>query len=314
MTADLFMRDESGQPVPGSLMSRSDGPATRWSPTAVRRPQCVPCQGRPVKLPPFLGANAAMNDAQDKGTISIGLVHEALLVATARNLDIAGVLQQAGSEEKLLGAPRARVPAVTYARLWAALADAMDDEFFGMDSHPMRRGSYRLMCHAVLSCTTLGHALQRMLSFLRAVLDDLRGELYCEGEHAWIRLHDHGTPRRMFTYATWLMLVHGLACWLVRKRIPLLEASFRCSEPADVFDYRTRFCETPIFNAPVTQVRLDSKLLGLKVVETEANVRAFLRDAPANVLVKYRNEASISSMVRRRLRTLEPVMHFPPRS
>ncbi|WP_066340422.1 AraC family transcriptional regulator [Azohydromonas lata] len=247
-----------------------------------------------------------MNDARDKGTISMGLVHEALLVATARNLDTAAMLRQAGIEEGLLGAPRARVPAVTYARLWAALADAMDDEFFGMDSHPMRRGSYRLMCHAVLGCTTLGHALQRMLSFLRVVLDDLRGELHCEGEHAWIRLHDHGPPRRMFTYATWLMLVHGLACWLVRKRIPLLEASFRCAEPADAGDYRVRFCETSIFNAPVTQVRIARPLLELKVVETEANVRAFLRDAPANVLVKYRNDVSISSMVRRRLRMLRP--------
>ena len=247
-----------------------------------------------------------MTAAQDKGTISMGLVHEALQVARERGLDLAAVLEQAGIDTGLLDAPRARVPALAYARLWAALADAMDDEFFGMDRHPMRRGSYRLMCHAVLSCDTLGHALQRMLGFLRAVLDDLHGELRVEGEDALLIVHDHGPPRRMFAYATWLMLVHGLACWLVRRRLPLLEASFRCPEPAEVADYRTRFCERATFGAPLTQVRFDAQLLALKVVESEDNLRAFLRGAPANLLVKYRNEASLSAAIRRRLRSQPP--------
>ena len=48
------------------------------------------------------------------------------------------------------------------------------------------------------------------------------------------------------------------------------------------------------------------KLLGLKLVESEANVHAFLREAPANLLVKYRNNASVSSLIRRRLRAQSP--------
>ena len=150
-----------------------------------------------------------MTEALDKGTISVGLVREAVLVAAERGLDLPAILQQAGIEPALLEAERARIPASVYAQLWAELADAMDDEFFGMDRHPMRRGSFRLMCHAALGCHTLGQALQRMFALLRAVLDDLRGELRCEGPHAWIVVHDTGAaPNRMFTYATWLMLVH----------------------------------------------------------------------------------------------------------
>jgi AraC-like DNA-binding protein len=236
----------------------------------------------------------------------VGLVHEALLGARQRGLDLGAVLAQARIDPRLLDAPRARVPALAYARLWAALADAMDDEFFGMDAHPMRRGSYRLMCHAVLGCDTLGRALQRMLTFLRAVLDDLRGELRLDGEHAVLLVHDQGPPRRMFTYATWLMLVHGLACWLVRRRLPLLEAQFRCPEPDDVADYRTRFCDAARFDAPVTLVRFEARLLALPVVESESTLPAFLRGAPANLLVKYRNEASLSAQIRRRLRGAEP--------
>lgn len=242
-----------------------------------------------------------------KGTVAAGLVHEALVVAAARGFDTGQILQAAGITPQWLASERARVPARAYAALWAALADAMDDEFFGMDRHPMRRGSYRLMCHAVLSCQTLGHALQRMLTFLRAVMDDLRGELQVQGDQARLILHDvAGPPNRMFAYATWLMLVHGLACWLVGRRLPLLQAHFRCAEPADVDDYRTRFCDAATFSAERTEVIFEARFLALKVIQSDATVGAFLREAPANLLVKYRNDASLSAQVRRRLRRLPP--------
>lgn len=247
----------------------------------------------------------------DKGTISIGLVHEAVQVARQRGLPVETMLSACGIPPEWLGLPLARVPADAYARLWAALADAMDDEFFGMDRHPMRRGSYRLMCQAALGSDTLGHALQRMLAFLRCVLDELHGELQREGDTARLVLHDTGGPHRMFAYATWLMLVHGLACWLVGRRLPLTSAGFRCAEPGDpaeVADYRTRFCEVARFDAPCTQVTFEARLLDLVPVQREATLRVFLREAPANLLVRYRNEASIALRIRRELRRLPPAL------
>jgi len=247
-----------------------------------------------------------MNDAQDKGTTSISLVREAILVATQRNLDVSAVLQHAGITAELLDVPRARVPALAFSRLWAALADLMDDEFFGLDSHPLRRGSYALMCHAVLHSHNLEHALRRMLKFLRAVLDDIHGELRCEGEHAVIVLHDDGRARRLFAYGTWFILVHGFACWLARRRIPLIEMRFRASPPSDDSDYRMRFCEDVTFSAEETLIRFDRSFLDLKLSGTEASLRAFLENAPANILVKYRNESSTTAQVRRRLRNQAP--------
>lgn len=251
-----------------------------------------------------------MTEDSYKGTISMHLVHEALQVAYERKLDISSILQKAGIEEGLLNVSKTRVTAIAYARLWAVLADVMDDEFFGMDQHPMRRGSYSLMCHSVLGCETLGHALQRILKFLRLVLDDLEGQVIVDGESYWIRLSDRGGIGRMFAYATWFMLVHGLACWLVGQRISLLEASFRCAEPCDVTDYRVRFSETAVFNAPFTQIRIDRKAADLKVIANKDSVRSFLRGAPANVLVKYRNDLSMSSAIRRQLRSL-PAEEWP---
>lgn len=247
-----------------------------------------------------------MANSGPKGTISIDLVHEALQVATARGIDATALLDRAGIGPDLMKAPKARVTAAAYAQLWAALADAMDDEFFGMDSHPMRRGSFRLMCQVAIRARTLERALHRMLTFLRTVLDDVRVELISEGDKAVLRVQDRGQPGRMFAYATLLILIHGLSCWLIRRRIPLLEASFRCPQPHAVDDYRTRFCTSATFDASITQVSFDARFLALKPVATELGLQSFLRGAPANLLVKYRDDASLAAVIRRRLRRQRP--------
>lgn len=244
--------------------------------------------------------------AQDKGTTSISLVHEALEGALRRQLDTAGVLQQARIDPELLTSPQARVSAAAFSRLWVALSDLLDDEFFGIDSHPMRRGSFRLMCQASIGSTSLEQALHRILKFLRLVLDDIYGELMLDGDCAVIVIHDHGVERRLFSYGTWLILVHGLLCWLGNRRIPIQALCFRPSRPADDSDYRMRFCEDIQFDAPTSRVRFDRSYLNLRVVQTQATLSTFMKESPASLLVKYRNEDSISVQVRMRLRGLDP--------
>jgi hypothetical protein len=73
---------------------------------------------------------------------------------------VALALENADIDLQLLDAPRARVSASSFALLWVESADLLDDEFFGIDSHPMRRGSFKLMCHALLNSNTLGQALK----------------------------------------------------------------------------------------------------------------------------------------------------------
>jgi AraC-like DNA-binding protein len=242
----------------------------------------------------------------EKGTISIAMVHEALAVYRARGMDVDAILSEAGIDAALLGQSEARVAADRYARLWHLIAQTMDDEFFGMDSHPMRVGSFALLCHAVLDCPTLGKALKRALDFFRLVMDDLHGELHQEGELARISLIDRTGPNRMFAYCTYLIILHGLACWLVGRRIPIDGASFRCAEPADSHDYRVRFCEQPLFDQPLTSITFDAALLELRVIQNKQTLREFLLEAPANLLVKYRNDEGLSARVRRQLRDTPP--------
>lgn len=69
--------------------------------------------------------------------LTAALVHEALYSARQRQLDLTSALANADIDPQLLNAPKARVSATAFARLWVEIADLLDDEFFGIDRHPL---------------------------------------------------------------------------------------------------------------------------------------------------------------------------------
>jgi AraC-like DNA-binding protein len=257
------------------------------------------------------GPRTPRRPANERGTIAGDFVEEALQCAERRGVARAGLLERAGINPATLAAPLARVSAAQYGRLWSAIADVLDDEFFGQDSHPMRRGSFTLLCHAALGSRDAGQALTRIAGFLRLVLDDLRCEIDTDTARVRIRLVDtaSGTlaPRPMFAYATAFIMIYGLLCWLVGRRIPVLAAHLRCPEPAASDEYRLMFCDAMFFDQPASYVDLAPDCATWPVVQTAGTLKVFLREAPANFIVKYRNPDSLAARIRRKLRQAPPV-------
>lgn len=241
-----------------------------------------------------------------KGTISIRFVAEALAEARRRGLDVPALTARAGFSAELLAMPLARVSPQQYGALWHALAAALDDEFFGMDSHPMRPGSFALLCHAVLDAKDLGHALARMLRFFALVLDDVTGRLDIADGRATLDLADRGPPARLFAHGTLFVIIHGLACWLVGRRLPILAATFCQRAPDHVAEYRLLFGESVRFEQPASSLVLDAAHLALAPVRDAKAAREFLLDAPANFLLKYRHQNGPTARVRAHLCRLPP--------
>ena len=264
---------------------------------------------RPDVTPTPTAPKTPRGQGNERGTIAGVLVEEALRCAERRGVARIEMLALAGIKPATLAAPLARVSAAQYGRLWSAVADALDDEFFGQDSHPMRRGSFALLCHAALGSRDGGQALTRIAGFLRLVLDDLQCEIDTDTARVRIRLADAdaAAPRPMFAYATAFIMIYGLLCWLVGRRIPVLAAHLRCPEPAASVEYRLMFCDAMFFDQPASYVDLAPDCVTLPVVQTAATVKVFLREAPANFIVKYRNPDSLAARIRRKLRQSPPV-------
>jgi hypothetical protein len=193
-----------------------------------------------------------------------------------------------------------RFPPTRYGALWLAIAAELDDEFFGMGARPMRSGSFTLLCHCVLHAPTLGHALRRALRFLDVVLDDPRGELVVRDGLAEIELGDAGAPRSAFAYRTYWIILHGIICWLVGRRIPIRLVDFRCAEPRRAPTTGFSSARRCVFTSHQPS-RLRQRPAEPADFAQRTALKQFLRAAPANILVRYRYDAGIAAAVRRRL-------------
>jgi AraC-like DNA-binding protein len=243
----------------------------------------------------------------EPGTVAICFVAAALEALRARRLNPEPLLSQVGLSASLLQMPQARISAQKYGQLWRLIAATLDDEFFGQDSRRMKVGSFAMLCHSVLGCKSLGHALERSLRFYALLLDDIQGTL-TRAEEARIALNERAgaAKHRPFAHEALLMMLHGVACWLVGRRIPILRARFSYAEPAYSAEYRLMYCTELEFDAPETAIFFDARYLDLPIVQNERSIKEFLRTAPENILVKYKNGSSLSARIRRRLRQCLP--------
>lgn len=242
------------------------------------------------------------------GTIAICFVAAALQSVRGRDLNADELLAKVGLSANLLQMPQARVSAEHYGALWRAIAAALDDEFFGQDSRRMKAGSFAMLCHAVLGCKTLGQALDRSLRFYALILDDISGSAERDAKEARIILHERvaDAGQRVFAHELLLMLLYGVSCWLVGRRIPILRTEFSYLEPAHSAEYRLMYCTDLRFSQPKTLLAFDAGHLDLPVVQNERSAKEFLRTAPENILLKYKNGSSLTARVRRRLRQFLP--------
>ncbi|WP_375738858.1 AraC family transcriptional regulator [Pseudomonas boanensis] len=243
----------------------------------------------------------------EKGTISVHLVNEALLVLRLRGLDASGLLDQAGIGAELLGKPYARVSSQLYAQLWRLIAHAMDDEFFGMNARRMKSGSFAYMTRVALKEPTVGEALKRILEFFDLVFDDLHPHLVHRGGLAEIALDEpSGNQGRAFAYFTFWLMVHGLLCWLAGRRIPILGVDLRCEAPGYIEDYRVMFSTNLRFSRLQSRLLFNADCLEIPVRRSERDLKRFLAGAPANILVRYRDPQSLAARIKAYLRSVKP--------
>lgn len=243
-----------------------------------------------------------MAEPIEKDTVSMYFVRAAVSHLTpqqrVRSLAVAGI------PAELLDSGTARVPAGAFSTLWLAVARELDDEFFGLDRRAMKVGSFALLCQAVLGCANLDRALRRMLRGFSLFLDDIDGELMLDDGQATVRIVNRiaAPDDRRFADEAFLVLMHGLMCWLAGRRIVLRGVDFAHPRPSHAREYTRMYSEHLRFDAAYTAMRFDAQVLTAPVVQDAAALKEFLRTAPQSVFLKYKNEDSWTARLRRRLR------------
>ncbi|MBB4144394.1 AraC family transcriptional regulator [Rhizobium rhizoryzae] len=234
--------------------------------------------------------------------ISPCFVEEALKPLLSRGIDPAPLLNSCGIDATL----QEPVTIRSYGKLWRRIADVLDDEFFCLGARQMPRGSFELLCHSVITSLTLEEALVRGLKFLSIVLHQPSARLQVAKGQAILQVVQEVTTASAFTYRTFWLIILGVCCWLIAKRIPLLKVEFACEAPRDMPDYSVFFGCQVEYGAKNTAVYFDINLLTLPNIRRPADVPKFLQMAPANLLIRYRHDQTFTDLVRTILEVSSP--------
>lgn len=202
-----------------------------------------------------------------------------------------------------LDRPEARITALQMEWLSAAAMQELDDEGLGWFARPLPWGSYGMLARASLSAPTLGVALKRWCRHHGLLTRDITLAVQTEGDEARIVLGEHRQPGgdgslREFCFVSVLRNIHGLACWFVDSRIPLLGASFPYSAPPHAEAYRVLFDGPTRFDAEDTSIRFDARYLALPIKRDEAAMNQMLQRALPIQVRPYRRDRLLVQRVR----------------
>lgn len=211
----------------------------------------------------------------------------------------------------MLGDPESRVPVTRYSALYRIINEQLDDEGFGLFSRPLRRGSFEFLCRSALSAETLGAALDRIVRFLRIVLDDLEVEVQRAGDTALLIITQKqplpvGESGRVFAFEWLLRMIHGLTAWLVARPLALDAVAFPYPPPPHAAEYELVFAPRCSFGDTRLVARFSAASLALPVRRDEAALRQYLADAPASITTLYRRDRALALRVRDALRAALP--------
>ena len=223
--------------------------------------------------------------------------------------------------------PAGRMTAGRMELLSAAAMQELDDEGLAAFGRRLPWGSYGMLARASLTSSDLGIALQRWCRHHGLLTDDIALALTVQGATAAITL-DEARPLpddvRELSLAFLLRNIHGLACWYIDSRIPLLEVRLPFPAPAHADAYPRMFPGPVRFGAERAELRFDAGYFQLPLRRDEKALNQMLQRALSIPVLPYRRDRLLVAQVRQALAThperahtaerLAELLHVSPRT
>ena len=213
------------------------------------------------------------------------------------------VWQKAGLDPVALENNQLELSNEDYARLLAILWRECDDEFMGLAPVRSHVGTFSMMCKALISCTTLEHALHRARNFYAMFDGAPRIRLEKDKRLSKIIIeHQTEYDPDFFLAESMLAIWHRFPSWLVGQGIPLLSVSCCYPPPQHHALYQMVFATPVKFSQQETFLLIPTRMLSLPVSQTPASLRSFLQTSPADFLARPNPHESMTGRLRQLFR------------
>ncbi len=251
---------------------------------------------------------APLSDVSDpSGQLPIQLIArpfiDAPLKGAARHaVSTAELLAKSGIASKALDDPLARLSHHEYTRFMGRLWQLTNDEFMGLAPVSSPYGTFAMMCKAIISCSSLEHALHRANSFYRLFPNAPALSITKEVNTTKLEIvFDDQYDTDHFLSESLLVIWHRLSSWLIGQGIPLFAVGCRYSAPKHAQLYRELFATPVLFGQDSTYLLIPSAILSLPISQSPATLRTFLKYSPANMLARPNPHESTTGKLRQLL-------------
>ncbi len=237
-----------------------------------------------------------------KISVSVHFVRAVLKHAIGAGIDPVALLRRYRIPPRLLREDQARISVQQFADLQTGTMVAMGDEALGYTGRPLPLGSWDMMCHAVITCQTLGQALHRYCRFFQLLDGGFPIMLSTDDGDVRVIMDQSAVARGDYFAELGFLITHRFACWLVQEEIPLLEVDFTHPRSARAADYRLMFVGNPVrFEKSLIAMHIAGSLMDKPVTQTPESLRRYLRH-PMLLMLTTSFNFSWTSRVREQLR------------
>ena len=192
------------------------------------------------------------------------------------------------------------------ARVWTTL----NDESAGVMQKPLRTGTFRLLCHAVITSSNLRRAMIRSCDFFKILSDEFDVRLSHAGDEARLSFNlktptqADGTPGQLpdytdYFYTSTFVTLSRWYAWLIDQSIHLNRVEFSFPAFADEREYSNIFSAPVAFNGEENALVFPARYLEQPITRSVEELHHFLVDAPGCLITRYHKDESLTGKIQR---------------
>ena len=222
--------------------------------------------------------------------------------AKAKGIDTKALFKKFRIPEKPLKDPKARFGVDLVARLYAGVAEELNDEFMGFTEKPIKVGTFALMADYVSHSSTLEELLQKAIRFYNQITDEVQISLEVEDDHVYFT-SEFRRPELDFEHfyiEYWHVIWHRFASWYIGKPIKLLGCYINYT-PLDAEEFEVLYrCPTHL-KSKYNRLVFHKKYLQEPLVRSHGDLQVFLKRAPIDMLTIPGEDTSLTARIKHML-------------
>jgi len=237
---------------------------------------------------------------RQQNTLSMPYVQRLLAGAARQGVSLAALFEDIGLDRSRLDDPEGRITGGELIRLIQAVMRQTRDEFIGLASDTRSKpGTFSMMAHAVINCSTLGKAIQRSINFygLFQMPVHSRFEVVDNEGRLTFDVQEHSSYAETINEVMVFISVRFWS-WLVGRRLSPLVVEFAHEAPPQAHEYQALFTCPVNYGMDANVVRFPASWLNLPLAQTPLSLSRFLKDSVALIIGGRAQPAGVAEQIR----------------